>query len=165
MRLFILSLTLPAILVGCGGDSGSVPQAAVVRLCGELDGVEPVEPVLLGQYPIELINGEIGSCPMFAPVPCTETGAYYKAVCGEGCVARSAVSPEGDTWVVGCSRDDRLRGCSEFDFERVECARDPYDGNPYWFTFRECQHTFFPYSFCWQDCAGDPLGDSAEWCP
>lgn len=164
-RLLTLLCGLTTLLVACGGDSDTVPRSEVVRLCGELDGVEPVDPVVVGQYPVERAGGGTGSCPMFAPIPCTRPFADYIAVCGDGCQPTTAVTPDGDTWLVGCNVDLTGVGCSDPDFESVECARDPYEGNPYWFTFRECLHPFLPYSACWRGCDGAPLGESAGWCP
>lgn len=161
----VLLVALSATLVACGDNSDPAQPPEVIRKCGGLEGVDPVEPVVVGQYPIELARGEMGSCPMLAPVPCTRPIEDYLTVCGERCLPTTAVNPDGDTWLVGCAVNTRGMPCGGPDFHRVECGRDPYNSNAYWFEFRECQHPFVPFWFCWPPCDGDPYNEPEEWCP
>ena len=71
-----------SLLVACSDSTtrNDLPQppAGPFRSCGELDGVEPVEPVVVGKGAFD--------CPIFAPVPCTEPKDGYNSFCGEGCL-------------------------------------------------------------------------------
>lgn len=171
MRALILLSSVWALLAACGDNSGLKQPPEVVRKCGELEGVEPVEVVVIGSYPIDLGLGETGSCPMFAPVPCTRPIREYSALCGEECVPQTGTHPNGDTWLVGCAWTMRGMGCTGPDFHVVQCGLDPHRGEPYWLSFRECQPAFLPASYCWEGCDGaewlwdDPIEvEPAEWC-
>lgn len=168
MRSLILLLGL--MLAACGDDTDSTQQPdlvqrpGVVRDCGELDGVDPVDPVVVGQSSIEH-RGETRSCPMFAPVPCTRPLWDYRAICGEGCLPQTAVTPGGDTWLTGCVLDTPGMPCNLNDTEpAVVCLRDPYVGNPYWFWFYGCGSPFIELA-CWSVCDAEAPPDPPEWCP
>ena len=159
-------LACSCALLACGEDASHPQRPEAVRKCGELDGVEPVAPVIVGEYPIELGRDETGSCPMFAPVPCTEPLSEYASLCGTECAPQTAEGTDGDTWLVGCAWALRGFPCVGFDFELVTCSRDPYSNDPYWFVFTECKPVFLPFSFCWPTCDdGETPNEPAEWCP
>jgi hypothetical protein len=164
MRVLFL-LVLGVFLSGCG-ESDSAPQRPEsVRKCGELDGVEPVEPVVSGAYPIDW-GDEALSCPMFAPVPCTEPLIEYSSLCGSECVPQTAEGADGDTWLVGCAWARRGVPTTGFDFHLVQCSHDPYEGREYWLEFFESSAPFLPLAYCWPTCEdGKPLNEPAEWCP
>jgi hypothetical protein len=137
-----------------------------VRKCGELEGVIPLDPIVLGHYPIELARDETGSCPMFAPVPCTKPLSEYASVCGAECVPQTAEGSDGDTWLVGCARSTRGMGCSGPDFHLVQCSHDPYEGEAFWFEIFECRPPFVPLWFCWPTCDdGETINEPLAWCP
>lgn len=165
MRCLFWAVVLLLAAAGCGESEAPGPPE-LVRKCGELDGVEPVEPVVVGQYPIGLGRDETGSCPMFAPVPCTEPVNEYASLCGTECVPQTAQSSDGDTWLVGCAWAMRGMPCGGLDFELVACGRDPYSNAGYWFEFRECEPAFLPFWYCWPTCNDrDTLNEPQEWCP
>ena len=159
-------LALVAFLAGCGASSSTPQRPEIVRQCGELEGVEPVDPVIVGSYPVPTASGGTADCPMFAPVPCTSPKAEYVPLCGEECFPQTAEGADGDTWVVGCAW--RMRGIptSGADWHHVQCSYDPYDGGEYWFEFFESSPVFAPVWQCWVTCDdGEPYNEPAEWCP
>jgi hypothetical protein len=154
MRVLLLFLASMLAVVGCNDarNEQREPEApALLRKCGELDGVEPVAPLLLGKDRV--------GCPVFAPVPCTKPLAEYELVCGSDCGPRTATSVDGDAWFVGCTWQGPPDGCSGPDYELVWCSIDPFEGEEFWLTFRECQDPFVYYWDCWTTCDGEPLGD------
>lgn len=96
-RRLRISLAFTCLLLLCGcGDTGAEPEAPKqVRLCGDLVGVEPVEPTVIGE-------DEYG-CPVFQPVPCTRPRHEQEWACGPDCRTATAFDSEGDEWVMGCA--------------------------------------------------------------
>ena len=128
--------------VGCG-DSAAAPEApTLVRKCGELDGVVPVEPVTLGEDGL--------GCAVFAPVPCVRSKETYASVCGADCWPETAVTEDGDEWLLGCRSN--VAACLAPDAEPTPrvCLLDPHDGGRFWGSRNAC----FVAAFCWERCDG-----------
>ena len=155
MRAFPLLLLLLVTSVSCANDSGAARQAPEhLRYCGELDGVEPVEPVIVGEDAV--------GCPVFAPVPCTKSIGEYEQVCGLDCGPYTGTSPEGDSWLVGCARKPGFVGCGGPDLSLDLCGIDPFEGRELWFHITECQWPFAYFWDCWESCDGSrtPTGEA-----
>jgi hypothetical protein len=118
-RLLILFLF---VVAGCG-DGSSPSQAPRVpeqlRSCGELEGIDLVEPVVTGV-------GVYG-CPIFDPVPCTQPRDAYEGLCGDGCNFGTATHSNGDEWAVGCAPRLPCGGPDSNPF--VLCHEDPASGD------------------------------------
>jgi hypothetical protein len=145
----LLSGFLVLLALACGDDSPYWTQAPKDRRsCGELDGVDPVPPVVVGE-------DDFG-CPIFAPVPCTEPWESYHSLCGEGCRPRSAFSDEGDAWLIGCSAFIDVAACNDLEPpDQPLCVLDPFEGKPYWYFFSgSCSYVFIPLQ-CWDACDPD----------
>jgi hypothetical protein len=110
MRALFL-LELGVFLSGCGESPSATQRPEVVRQCGELEGVEPVDPVIVGEYPIFLGEGGMDSCPIITPVPCTKPVAEYVDLCGAECTPKTAAGADGDAWLVGCAWTMRGTPC------------------------------------------------------
>jgi len=158
------------LLLGRGSDTLSAPSD--VRRCGEIAGIDPVTPVLNGEY----VLAEPGDgCPMFEPVPCTSSIEEYRSICGEGCRPATAAASNGDTWLVGCSVEVVVEGPVGPGLEGPmarECLRSPYDDEPFWFATGNnlaapgALPFFAPGVFCWPSCeTGDTMFPREPWCP
>ena len=97
------------------------------REWGELDGVQPVEPVVVGEHPLSF--GLEGSCPIIEPVPCTSPLDDYASLCGPDCWPATATHRNGDEWLIGCEHSLRVP-CADLDYmPKPKCYRDPSDGD------------------------------------
>lgn len=151
--LFLLALPIAA--AGCG-ESGAPNAPELVRKCGELDGVEPVDPVVVEE-------DEVG-CPVFAPVPCVRSLESYVSVCAPGCWPDTGVAEDGDEWLLGC-RSTVPVACLDLESEPRPraCVLDPDDQSPYGYSSHDCAVAFLRL-YCWQRCDGTgPL--NPELCP
>lgn len=156
--LGVLIIAFLLLAVGCN-DAGptSMGRPELIRSCGELVGVEPVEPVVLYEDPY--------GCPTFDPVPCTQPREYYDAVCGD-CWAGSAVNADGDEWVPGC-----LASCVVFGPDGSEgpffiCNRGPESGEMLWSAFGNCASLYERMVCTWPVCGDDePLMGPPTGCP
>jgi hypothetical protein len=162
MRALPLLLVLLVALSGCGDSTTAPERPETVRKCGELEGVQPVEPSIIGQFPIPSGPDEVGGCPIIQPVPCTKPIAEYVSLCGE-CAPQVAAGSEGDAWLVGCAW--RSGFCGGLDYSEDFCVVDPQDGQTYWIHVTECSPAFLPMAACWSPCEGEREEEPAEWCP
>ena len=154
-----------SLLLPCGcGDTGAEPEAPKqVRLCGDLDGVEPVEPTVIGE-------DEYG-CPVFQPVPCTRPRHEQEWACGPDCRTATAFGSDGDEWVMGCAGGSRPLpvGCIDLEPDpppRSLCVVDPFEGDEWWFgTNCAVANVFFVYQSCWAPCDAHTDEALAPFCP
>ncbi|MDH3652898.1 MAG: hypothetical protein OEN21_01390 [Myxococcales bacterium] len=163
MRLAFLVLSFNLLVAGCGSSRNSNQAPKQQRGCGELDGVEPVEPVVVGEHPLSL--GLEGSCPIFEPVPCTSSLDDYASLCGPDCWPATGTHSSGDEWLIGCEYSLRAP-CADLDYvPEPKCYQDPFDGDEYWYTYPSCP-IILEALFCWTPC--DPerrWPDPPEYCP
>ena len=144
MRALPFALACLLLLASCG-DSTAQQAPRRVRSCGELEDVEPIEPVVIGE--------DVLGCPIFAPVPCTEPRAEYGAICGANCSPATATSADGDEWLLGCAGYPPFAGCGDLEYEPVtKCYVDPFAGNAFWYTFAGCNSPTFVSVICWSPC-------------
>ena len=163
MRALFL-LVLGVFLSGCGESPSATQRPEVVRQCGELEGVEPVDPVIVGEYPIFLGEGGMDSCPIITPVPCTKPVAEYVDLCGAECTPKTAAGADGDAWLVGCAWTMRGTPCGGPDYNEDHCVVDPNTDRTYWIHVNECDSVFLPMWLCWSDCGEERIEPPAEWC-
>jgi len=152
---FILVGFLLSLAPACGDDSPYWIRAPKDRRsCGELDGVDPVAPVVVGK-------DDFG-CPVFAPVPCTEAWESYGSLCGDGCRPESMVAANGDAWLVGCAAVvDGPDGRVEIEPPPPPvCLLDPFEAEKYWLFFGSgCSNdALFSPGACWATCDPDDDG-------
>lgn len=145
-RRLLISFLL--VVAGCGDGSPSheAPKAPErLRSCGELEGIDLVEPVVTGV-------GSYG-CPIFDPVPCTQPRDAYEDLCGDDCSFGTATHSNGDEWAVGCA--PRLL-CADLDSDPfVLCHEDPASGDR---LFYDSGGTCFPiYEGLW--CSWPPCDE------
>jgi len=144
MRALLLAFACLALLtLGCN-DSGPQGFPPKVRACGELEGVEPVEPMVVGE--------DYLGCPVFAPVPCTKEVVEYDSLCGDVCSPAVAAKQDGDAWLVGCETRPGV-GCVG-DYQEDFCGIDPFEGETYWWSVNECDPFFIYFFDCWESCDG-----------
>ena len=165
MRALPLPLVVVLVASGCGDSTPAQQPPTDVRKCGELEGVEPVEPVVVGEFPLPAFWEEVGSCPIIDPVPCTSPIAEYSSLCGSECTPQVAAGSDGDAWLVGCAWTHRGLPCGGPDYNEDHCVIDPLDGRAYWIHVDECDPVFLPMWLCWSPCDGDREEEPAEWCP
>jgi hypothetical protein len=146
MPLAVLVLSWCVLFVGCS-DAGTQGPPKRVRSCGELVGVAPVEPVVLGQ--------DYFGCAVFAPVPCTKPVTEYSSLCGSDCGPAIAAKEDGDAWLVGCETRGPTVGCGGPDYREVICGVDPFENEVYWWAVNECDPFFVYYLDCWESCNED----------
>ena len=154
MRSLGLLLASALLTVGCNdGDAAPLGIPEMLRSCGELDGVGPVEPVVLGQ--------DAEGCPIFEPVPCTQPRAYYEALCGEGCGAGVARNADGDEWVPGCwANCAPVAGIDGDEGPFFACHDDPVSGETLWSIVAPCASLYDRMRCTWEPCeqVPTPLG-------
>ncbi|MDH3728738.1 MAG: hypothetical protein OER77_14500 [Myxococcales bacterium] len=166
MRALLLVFSCVSLLtLGCN-DSGPQGAPAKIRACGELDGVEPVERVVIEENPPSL--GLEQDCPSFEPVPCTSPIDAYDALCGPGCRPATATNENGDEWLIGCEHS-LMTPCPDIDYvPKTECFRDPFNGDEYWYTYPGCSAVLVAI-FCWTSCDPDRIWpapiDWSLYCP
>ncbi|MFW2386910.1 MAG: hypothetical protein ACN4G0_01130 [Polyangiales bacterium] len=165
MRALLLVLACFSLLtLGCN-DGGSEGPPARIRACGELDGVEPVEPVVIEEDPPSLGLEQV--CPTFEPIPCTSQIDAYDALCGPGCRPATATNENGDEWLIGCEQS-LMMPCGDLEYVRqTVCFRDPFNGDEYWYTSPGCP-IIFEALLCWTHCDPDRYWPPIDWpiyCP
>jgi len=163
MRALLIAFSCLGLLaLGCN-DGGSQGPPAKLRACGELEGVEPVEPVVIGEHPLE--NGLEGSCPIFEPVPCTSAIDAYDSLCGPDCWPATATKENGDEWLIGCEYS-LMTPCADLEYvSKPECYRDPFNGDQYWYTYPGCP-SILEALFCWTRCNPDQRWPAPpDYCP
>ena len=156
MPYLCLAFVLVSLVNACGSDAAapvSLGEPALQRRCGQLEGVDSIEPLVRGSSS----NG----CALFDPVPCAEPRDYYDAVCGEGCGVLTAVDEDGDSWALGCVATS---GCpigpqdspdgSGFSIPSA-CRRNPASGAMLWFISGWCGASNEPMTCDWQPCNDD----------
>jgi hypothetical protein len=144
MRALAFLLAGSVALGACGGDAGSTQPPKQLRACGHLEGVESVEPVVVG--------ADFLGCPVFAPVPCTKEVAEYDSLCGSDCSPAIGTKADGDAWLLGCETRGPAAGCGGPDFHETYCGIDPFEGVPYWWGLNECDPFFIYFLDCWEPC-------------
>lgn len=124
MRALPLVAFLAAVY-GCGDSDSGLRVPETVRKCGELEGVEPDEPAILGEDRL--------GCPFFAPVPCARPTEAYALMCGADCWPYTGVAEDGDEWLLGC-RSRVPVGCLDLESAPAPpvCVLEPYYGRPLW---------------------------------
>jgi hypothetical protein len=157
-RILLVAAASLILLSGCGDAAPEQAQAPRrLRSCGELDDVEPVTPTVIGE-------DEYG-CPVFQPVPCTQERIEYVLACGPDCEPATAISTDGDQWVVGCVGGSLglPDGCVDPEPDPPPvCVVDPFEGGEWWFSNHSCfRSSFFAYLSCWAPCDAD----TATFCP
>ena len=163
MRALRLAFSCLGLLsLGCN-DTEPQGFPTNVRACGELDGVAPVEPMVVGEHP--QLFGLDGSCPIFEPVPCTSELDAYDALCGPDCWPATATHRNGDEWLIGCEYN-LPTPCGQLDYvPQPECYRDPFVGEEFWYTYPSCP-IVLEAIFCWTPCTPDERWpDPPEYCP
>lgn len=158
-RILPLAFASLLLLSGCGDTAPywtRPPEG--VRVCGKLDGVEPVAPVVVGE-------DDFG-CPIFAPVPCTGSRDSYDPFCGEGCRPAFGSASDGDIWLIGCGALVDFAGCADVEFPPTPpvCVLDPFQSEPYWlYSGQGCPSSVFVSLQCWDACDPDddrrPFGE------
>ncbi len=159
----ILSVAFASLLLlfGCGDTASTQEEAPKqIRFCGELDGVEPVEPTVTGE-------DEYG-CPIIQPVPCTRPATEHRWACGPDCRPATAFSSDSDEWVIGCVLRSLLPdGCSDPEPDPPPlCITDPFVGNDWWLSI-DCRaaNGFFALDSCWAPCDAYTEEALAPFCP
>lgn len=99
--------------------------------CGQLEGVEPVEPEVIGV-------GKYG-CPIVRPVPCTKPQSQYRDVCGPDCWPATVLetNQEATPWFAGCYPG---HACPDVDFNTFYCVVDPFVNRTFEFNPDGCQY-------------------------
>ena len=164
MRLTLLLVSFSLLVAACGSSSNSNQAPKQRRGCGELDGVEAVEPVVVGEHPLSL--GLEGSCPIFEPVPCTSSLEDYASLCGPDCWPATATHSSGDEWLIGCEYS-LPSPCGLLEYEsKPECYWDPFVGEEFWYTYSWCPGVVEAL-FCWTPCDPDQTWptDPPDFCP
>ncbi len=142
------------LLAGCGGVTDADQAPKQLRSCGELEGVAPVEPVVVAE--------DEWGCPVFEPVPCTEPLTAYEPVCGPECAPTTGVDANGDAWVIGCDISSD-RPCADVYFDPpTQCFRDPFVRRELWYTSHGC-HVFFGALSCWSTCDPETQTQTQGW--
>jgi len=145
MRFLVFVVPCLISLGACGSDA-PLERPTTARDCGELEGVEPVEPVVLGT--------DSFGCPVFAPVPCMKSTEDYRAICGTDCVPATALKANGDAWLVGCKTRGGAVFCGGPDYHEEICGIDPFKNEVYWWSVTECSAVFIYAAECWNSCDG-----------
>lgn len=144
-----LALASLLLLSGCGDSPPAQEEAPKrTRRCGELDGVEPVEPTVLG--------GDEFGCPIIEPVPCTRPRHEHEWACGSDCKTATAFRSDGDEWVLGCvggSLNLPDGGADPEPDPPPLCLLDPIDGERWVFNI-DCDlgNFLFAARLCWPPC-------------
>lgn len=154
------SLLLP---FGCSDTDTETEAPKQVRLCGDLDGVEPIEPTIIRE-------DEYG-CPVFQPVPCTRPRGEQEWACGPNCRTATAFDSDGDEWVMGCAGGSRPLpvGCIDLEPDpplRSLCVVDPFERNEWRFEINcAFANVIFVYQSCWAPCDAYTEEALASFCP
>jgi hypothetical protein len=109
-----------------------------------------------------VVGKDAFDCPIFAPVPCTEPKDGYNSFCGEGCLPDTAISADGDEWLIGCAYETDLAGCDPAYVDpKPWCILDPFEGDTFWYTFSRACSVFLLGLECWDVC--DPNDDRLDY--
>lgn len=159
MRALPLAFTCVLTAFGCGGaDASQAPKAT--RLCGDLVGIEPVKPTALAE--------DEHGCPIFEPIPCTQSRAEYSSFCGSDCEPATAIRSDGDEWLVGCVGGLPLpAGCADLEPDPPPlCLVDP-EGGEVWRLEIACNaaNALFASERCWGPCDARTEEALRDFCP
>lgn len=149
------------LLCSCGDTATETETPLQLRYCGELDGVEPVEPTVTSE-------DEYG-CPVFEPVPCTRPRQEQEWACGSDCRTATAFDSNGDEWVMGCAGGSRPlpAGCIDLEPDLPPlCVVDPFAGEQWWFrTNCAAANILFVSQSCWAPCDAQTQEVLVPFCP
>lgn len=110
--------------------------------CGDPLGIEPIEPVVIGE--------DRNGCPAVTPVPCTLPLAHYGDLCGLDCYPATIqeANQEATPWFAGCS--PRGMACLDVDFNSFVCLVDSTVGRTFELDLDGCGRTTAPV--CASEC-------------